>query len=526
MRDILFGGISRNTTLALVAGCILFFGLNMIPLCVQGRADSLGNNSDGIYHYLKILRYRNELASNPAFDADVRLPTDQRLYACISWFSEITGIPIIRVLQILWFSYSLVFVFGAFTLAYRITGNVWGGTFFAASGWGFALAIGGHWGWDYSPFVPHDLATALVPWLILIWIRIRSYRHLLLFMVLLGMLTRIYPTTFVHLAGIFLLSRVFMAPKNVGMVVAAAFVFVLTVLPLALQWSGRGSITQDLLPLFRERFSYLAPTNPGRLFSEFKIFFMHLGLALIAWLIVRREVPPRGWKHIRFIAITSMVMALVGQIAVYSTVLAPLFISRASRFSYVWIFLIQARAFTQPKKRALKIIGVIICVLSLGLRPNLAGPLRAVVNGSGIGEAIDRYHVQDTNDFRDLCQWAAENTKSADQFITPPDDRYLFFRAYARRPVLILQKEIGSIHTPRPGLLGWDDLMHIIKRAYDARNLSPLKEIATRYGCVGILGPPEWDIPESVNFRNEAGWIYMVGTHNADVPGESDVDGG
>jgi|GEM_PF-3197786 len=210
-----------------------------------------------------------------------------------------------------------------------------------------------------------------------------------------------------------------------------------------------------------------------------------------------------GLRHIRFIAIASMVMALVGQIAVYSTVLAPLIISRASRFSYVWIFLIQARAFTQPKKRALRIIGVIICIISLGLRPNLAGPLRAVVNGSGIREAIDRYHVQDTDDFRNLCQWAAAHTKAADQFITPPDDRYLFFRAFARRPVLILQKEIGSIHTPRPGLLGWDDLVRIIKRAYDTRNRSRIKEIATRYECVGILGPPEWDIPESVRFRND-----------------------
>lgn len=503
----------------------MFLGLNLIPVCIQGRTDSLGNNSDSIYHYLKILRYRGELAPNPSFDADVRLPTDQRLYACISWFTDVTGIPLIAVLQALWLFYSLVFVIGAFFLGFRMTGNVWGGAFLSASGWGFALAIGGHWGWDYSPFVPHDLATSLVPWLILIWVRIRSFVYVFLFMALLGALTRIYPTTFVHLAGILLLARMFMEPKKIGVVLAGAIVFGLTVLPLALKWSGRGSIPDDLLPLFRERFSYLAPNNPGRLFSEFKIYFMQICLAVIAWLIVRREIPPRGWRHIRFIAIASVCMAILGQAAVYSTVLAPLFISRASRFSYIWIFLVQARSFTQPKRNVLRIIGVCICLISLILRPNLAGPARAVLSGAGIHEAIDRYHYQDTKAFRDLCRWTTAHFSSTDQFITPPDDRYLFFRAFSRRPVLILQKEIGSIHTPRPGLLGWDELVRIIKNAYDSRDMDTLRETAIQYDCAGILGPPEWDIEGSVSFSNEAGWIYRITAPEITELRGTDVDG-
>ena len=47
-------------------GAVLFFGLNLLPVMVEGRSDTLGNNTDSIWHYLRVLRLRGELAPHTA----------------------------------------------------------------------------------------------------------------------------------------------------------------------------------------------------------------------------------------------------------------------------------------------------------------------------------------------------------------------------------------------------------------------------------------------------------------------------
>ncbi len=504
------GALGDHSAPGLLA-LLFFFGLNLLPVLMQGQRDSLGNNTDSIYHYLKLLRLRGELAPDASFDMDVRLPTDQRLYRLVSSLSTRSNTPLVRTLQIIWFVYSFGFVVGAYLLGFRITNSAWGAAFIAASGWGFALSIGGHWGWDYSPIVPHDLATAFVPWLILIWLRVRSTIGFILYMASLGILAQVYPTCFVHLAALTFGAQLIREPTRPLFLVAGAAGFVVAIAPLALSWEGRGAVTDEMLPLFRERFSYLAPGSVRQALSEYRMFFMQLLLALGASLLLRGAASPGGWPLIRSLGLVSLLAGVAGQFAVYSPRLAPLFVSRASRFSYIWILLLQARAMVQSPRKLLRFLGVGICLLSLALRPNLAGPAKEILRGINISDAVARCHMQDTPDFRELCEWLRANTGKFDVLMTPPDGRYLFLRAYARRPLVGLEKDLGAVHTPDPRLLEMHVFVKKMKKAYGNRDLETVMREARERGCAVAVFPPEWKTQEGAEFANDAGWVLLLG---------------
>jgi hypothetical protein len=493
-------------------GAFLFFGLNLLPALIQGQTDSLGNNTDSIWHYLKILRLRGELAPHASFDMDVRLPTDERLYTLISGITDASGLSLIRVLQILWFAYSLFFVLGSYLLGYRLAGNRWGGAFLAASGWGFGLAIGGHWGWDYSPIVPHDLATAFVPWLVLFWLRLRSALASAGYFALLGIMAQIYPTTFVHLAGLTLVAHLLLNPKDIRTLATGAAVFLVAVLPLALKWGSKGPIPPDLIPLVQERLPYLAPGGPLRIIAEFKIFFPQLLLGGIAALLLRDSETPNGWSRIRALGWAALLAGVLGQITARSPLLASLFVSRASRFSYIWLLLLQARAMVRPPRSGARWLGIVVCLVSLMLRPNLVGPLLGVLSGQNPRVAIDTYHPQDTPEFRGLCAWIQENTDTSAGIFTPPDGLYLFLRAYARRPVAILDKDLGCVAHARTPLLYrvWRDVLRA-KKAYRDNNLQGVLSLASEWKCSVVVFPPEWR-PDGIDiaFSNQAGSVMLL----------------
>lgn len=501
-------------TMPFLLGALLFFGLNLLPVLIQGRTDSLGNNTDSIWHYLKILRLRGELAPHASFDMDVRLPTDERLYTLISAAADTSGLSLIRVLQILWFVYSLFFVLGSYLLGYRLAGNRWGGAFLAASGWGFGLAIGGHWGWDYSPIVPHDLATAFVPWLVLLWLRLRSLLASAGYFALLGIMAQIYPTTFVHLAGLTLVAHFLLNPKDIKTLATGAAVFLVAVLPLTLKWGSKGPIPADLIPLVQERLPYLAPGGPLRIITEFKIFFLQLLLGGIAAFLLRGAEAPQGWSRIRAFGWAALVAGILGQITAHSPLLAPLFVSRASRFSYIWVLLLQARAMVRPAGSRSRWVGIAVCLVSLGLRPNLAGPFLGVTEGQSPKDAIEVYHPQDTPEFRELCAWIQENTATSEGIFTPPDGRYLFLRAYARRSVAILDKDLGCVAHARTPLLHrvWRDVLRA-KKAYRDNDLQGVLSLASEWKCQGIVFPPEWrPVGIDIAFSNQAGSVMLLTT--------------
>ncbi len=497
--------------LPFAAGLLFFFGMNLLPVITQGRSDSLGNNTDSIWHYMKILRLRGELAPDTSFDLDVRLPTDARLYRLISDLGALTGFSLIGTLQMIWFAYSLLFVLGCFNLGIEVTGNPWGGAFLMASGWGFALSVGGHWGWDFSPIVPHDLATSFVPWLLIVWLRVKGKWGFALYLGALGMLAQIYPTTFVHLAFLTLGAQLLRDPRNIGTLLVGAGAFALTILPLAITWGGKGPVPREMMPLVLERLPYLAPGSLWRILSEFKIFFIQLVLAGAAGLLLRGTQAPDGWSKIRSLGLVALFAGLLGQATTHVPLLAPLFVSRASRFSYIWILLLQARAMSGPPRPVLKSVGILICVLSLGLRPNLAGPALAIIDGRGPREAINMYHLQDSAEFRELCDWIECNTGANSKVLTPPDDRYLFVRAYAKRPVALLSKDLGAVTHARSAHLKevWTNVVRA-KRAYGERDFEAVMIQAHEQGCACVVFPPEWDAQVGAEFTNDAGWVLLL----------------
>jgi hypothetical protein len=518
----------RPHILPFLIGILLFFGLTLLPVLIQGRTDSLGNNTDSIWHYLKMLRLRGELYPNASFDMDVRLPTDQRLYTSISDVADFSGLSLIHVLQILWFGYSLFFVLGSYLLGFSLTKSPWGGTFLSASGWGFGLAIGGHWGWDFSPIVPHDLATAFVPWLIMLWLRVGSPLTFACYFALLGILAQIYPTTFVHLAGLTLLGQLLLNPKDIKTLAAGAAAFLVTISPLAMAWGGVGSIPDELMALVHERLPYLAPGGPLRIITEFKIFFLQLLLSGIAIFLLRGSEAPHCWKRIRALGWAALAAGLVGQFTAHSPILAPLYVSRASRFSYIWILSLQARAFVRPAGTGRQWVGIAICLVSLGLRPNLAGPVMGGLAGLSPKDAIDKYHLQDTTEFRELCAWIGEHTDKAAMIFTPPDARYLFLRAYAKRPVAVLNKDLGCVAHARTPLLHrvWSDVIRA-KKAYRDSDLQGVFSLASEWKCHAVVFPPEWR-PHGVDlvFSNRAGSVALV-TPTTDLPmSEMEVEHG
>jgi hypothetical protein len=500
-------GVARRHAVPLAIGLTLFFGLNLVPVLVMGRSDSLGNNTDGIYHYLKILRLRGELAPDPSFDLDVRLPTDQRLYGAVNALVEATGWSLVSALQAIWCGYSILFVVGSYALGVRLGGFPWAGAFFAASGWGFALALGGHWGWDYSPIVPHDLAAAFVPWLLLLWVGVPTAAGLIAVVVASGVLSQVYPTTFVHFVAVLLVAQLVAAPRRPKRVLLAAGVFGLVLLPLVLTWTGRGPIPEEFLPLFRQRFSYLAPATLHAGLKESRVILMQLALAAIAAGLLRATMAPPGWRSLRALGWVSLLMPLVGWWTVTVPRLAPLFVSRASMFAYPWILLTQARAMRAPGGRLPRCVGVGLCLASLLLRPNLVGPFQEVLKGRSIREAVAEYHPQDTAGFRELCAWIEAHTAPNDLLLTPPDDRYLFLRAYAQRPLAGLIKDLGAVHTPSPALMeNWHFILRS-KSAFQARDIDSLTLLARLRGCRAVVFPPEWVPGLDLAFANSAGGV-------------------
>ncbi len=344
--------------LPFLAGLLFFFGMNLLPVLIQGQPDSLGNNSDSIHHYLKILRLRGDLGPDWALDLDPRLPTDQRLYLFVSRLSDASGLSLVRTLQIIWVLYSLLYVMGNYLLGVEVARSPWAGAFMAASGWGFALSVGGHWGWDFSPIVPHDLATAFVPWLILIWLRIRTTRGFALYLACLGMLAQLYPVTFIHLAFLTVAAQILVNPRDLKSPLVGLTAFGLAIFPLALAWMGRPSLTNEILPLFQKRYYYLAPGSLAKIIRESKSFPLQLLLGGVAALGLRNTKAPQGWSKIRSLGWASLSAGLIGQWAIHMPLLAPLFISRASRFSYIWILLLQGRVLGLHRNSLLKWLGI------------------------------------------------------------------------------------------------------------------------------------------------------------------------
>ncbi len=500
----------RVHSVPFLVGCAVFFLLNLLPLLVMGRPDSLGNNTDAIYHYLKILRLRGDLAPDTSFDLDLRLPTDERLYRVVSSLAGQGERRLITTLQVIWCAYSLVFVLGSYVLGASVGGSPWAGAFLAASGWGFALALGGHWGWDFSPIVPHDLAAAFVPWLVLAWLRIPTTAGIVGVCAAAGLLSQIYPTTFVHFVGVMLLAQLFAQPRRVVRVVGAGAVFALTVAPLILAWRQRPPFPPQFLPLFRERFSYLAPPSVSCAFREARLLLLQLGLTGGASFLLRGSVPPPRWGHVRAFGVAALMAPLVGWWSVRVPSLAPLFISRASMFVYPWLLLVQARALARSQAPWRRGIALAVCLVSLALRPNLAGPVREVVAGRPVREAIAAYQFQDSEPFRQMCLWLRRFTDPRDRLLTPPDDRYLFLRAYARRPVAGLVKDLAAVHTPTAPV--WENWRFVvrIKEAFDRRDVDSVFVLARFAGCRAVVFPPEWPSPLQAVFSNEAGSVAFL----------------
>ncbi|MBN1424627.1 hypothetical protein JXA88_08725 [Candidatus Fermentibacteria bacterium] len=518
--------IAKRHAVPCAAALVLFFGLNLLPMLIMGRSDSLGNNTDSIYHYLKILRLRGELSPDASLDIDIRLPTDERLYRGVSRIADATGCTLVQTLQATWCVYSVVFVAGSYVLGWRVTGLPWGGSFVAASGWGFAMALGGHWGWDFSPVVPHDLAGAFVPWLLLAWRRIRSPAHSALYFAGLGLMAQVYPTTFVHLAMVSLVAQFLLAPRRVMALLAGAAAFGVAIVPLAHTWVGRGPVPREVMPLLQERLSYLSPGSVAGLWAEYKLFLLHAGLSVCAALLISRRPQPPGWSRIRAVGVASIAAGIAGQFTARIAWCAPLFVSRASHYVFPWFFLLQARTLADRPRGWRLAAGLGLCAASLMLRPNLAGPARAVLRGATIRDAVAEFHMQDTNEFRALCTWINHHTVQTDVVLTPPDGRYLFLRAYARRPLVGLYKDLGAVtHARSPLLLTNWAMTRAMKRAFEACDYGRVYAMALSRECAAIVFPPEWPPRPEASFANAAGWVVRLKAPDSPAPIDTTMRG-
>jgi len=133
-----------------------------------------------------------------------------------------------------------------------------------------------------------------------------------------------------------------------------------------------------------------------------------------------------------------------------------------------------------------------------------------VLKGRSIREAVGEYHPQDTAGFRELCSWVETHTAPNDLLLTPPDDRYLFLRAYARRPLAGLIKDLGAVHTPSPALMeNWHFILRS-KSAFQGRDIDSVTALAGLRGCRAVVFPPEWVPGLDRAFANSAGGILAL----------------
>lgn len=527
----------RWITHAALIGAVAFFSFtfNQLPLALSSRPDSIGADGDSGAHVAIQMKLRNpdrfpkdaEISSGREISAiyrHARPAFELIVHRTVGLVADaIFGGNIFAANIAVFWMYHLLFIIGCYALGLHVVRSPTGGAFFALFSVTLSLALHSWWGMVYAAVLPKDIGAAMVPWLMLGYLRWADHpRRLAVLFFLLGLAVNLYPFPPAFLALIMLGVMLSQRPLPLRHVGTLAALFLAGALPsiwfsAVAAWQRQLAVTPAdaavVDALFQEHFGYLLTSNPltmARQIAAAPVWkFLFVAVIALVWKRHARALTPTDRRLATFTVWTAA-LAVLGMIwGGWYRPLVLLYFHRASALLYLPAYLgIIGLALAAWRRRPVagKIAGIALLTLVLGFKSRTTA-LGQELRGITPPQATAPYH--------ELAEWAARQTSPDSLFMVPYRGRasYYAFRAYAARGVLT-QHGMGDIVLTYPAYARrfWQisrDVAPLYQQpAATADFLRAAQRYDVDYIVVELPMPQELSLP--VAFRNEAFTVYAV----------------
>lgn len=506
---------------------LLSFLLNHAPFLLSGEPRSLGVDGDSWFH-VAIQMFLMDPATFagdpevPHFYVPSRPPLELTIHRGVIALARMLRGDLLLANMVGFWIVNVLFLAGCFGLGRRVLGSIGGGAAFAAASSGLSPAIAAWWGMPYGAVIPHDLGLAVVPWLLLAYLRWddRLPAAAAVFGGM-GVVANLYPLQPTFLAIVLLGTTLSTQGPRIGPLAARGVAFVAGALPVIVTAAMAilerlGSVPDDAAAaatyLIERHYGFVLPASPlafvHRLIDSPVWLFLTIGGLAVA--LCRRPLS-QDERRLCWFAVWAAIVAAFGVSA--GTVARPLLaflFHRASALLYIPAYLgtIAAVLHLARTRGALPRGTAVLLAVLMAANASSRTALAARVRGA--------WPMQASTPYYELAAWARENTPPDSLFLVPYEGltTYFAFRVYSHRPVM-LHYALGemALVDPRLGarfLALERDVAPLYQRP---SSTADFLAVAWRYGVRFIITdartPKAPELP--VVYRNEVFTVFDAG---------------
>jgi hypothetical protein len=311
-------GVIRRTFLPLVAVVIAALVIVAFFVWRDGPAPALRGDQLAINLMVVKALHPGWFIGDPLYGSDYYRFYIPAFLGLQTTIARLAGGDPLSAIKILVWPLGVLVIVGHYLLFRALIGSPLAAALGAVSALAVRNALGGeYWGFDGAASVqPRVFAVALVPPLVLAFLRWRQRRLVLVFFLAVGLLTNIHPVTGLHLFEISVLAHLALARFRVSAwrdAACGAGLFALGALPFLVQYLPNRENVVDPAALgavraaLDYRFDYLL--LPQRLNAIFSVLFHALLPACVFGWLVRRQ----GWSDdLRTLTVLGCAALVVG----------------------------------------------------------------------------------------------------------------------------------------------------------------------------------------------------------------------
>jgi hypothetical protein len=481
---------------------VLSFFINQAPFVFSSKPHSLGADGDSWFHVaiqMHLMDPRTFAADPEVRDFYVasRPELELMIHRTVVALSRTAfrGDLLLGNIAGFWII-NIIFLSGCIALGRRVLGSIAGGAAFAAASAGLSPAMSTYWGMPFGAVIPHDLGLAVVPWLVLAYLRWDGEpRAGVAVFAAVGVVANLYPLQPVFLALVLLGTTCVTRPWGARAIVARGAAFVAGALP-AIVTAAIGTLhrlgsipahaTAETTHLIERHYGHLLPSSPLVFLHRYfeSPVWLFIAVAIVAILRRRRQLSDDE-RRLLWFGVWTAALAAIGLTAgaVSRPMLAFLF-HRASAFLYIPAYLgaVAALLYLVTIPKATARLAALVLAGAVVYNAWWLTPIASRIRGV--------WPVRASASYYELAAWARDETPAGSLFLVPfgGSTTYFAFRVYSQRPVM-LHYALGEmvLADPRLGL----------KFARMERDVAPLytrpsstaefAAVAARYGVRFIV---------------------------------------